>query len=135
MSKVVRVDDREGACRIFNGDRFSGTAVVHGASPDDHTCFQCDFELDTLQETWPEQVRSRRLLLQKAGKPAPKIRPDQLAKEIVVIFGPEMSANDAVASLERLARQIRKNGLLIGRGIDEDGDFMAETTGMSPKII
>jgi hypothetical protein len=134
MSKILKIDDQTGTCRIWNGDDFHGTAVLYAATTDDHTCFQCDFELRTLEETAPEQVRSQRLLLQKKGKAVPKIKSHQLARELVVLFGPEVSANDAVAALRRLAKVIRREGLLIGRD-DKEGDFLVETAGPKPEII
>jgi hypothetical protein len=41
---------------------------------------------------------------------------NHLADELLVAFGPELSAKDAVAALERLIADIKHAGLLIGRG-------------------
>src|SRR4051812_29776369 len=125
--RVTNIDYNAGTCRIWNGDHFEGTAVVYAVVVDDHTCFQCDFELETLTETWPEQVRAQRLLRRKNGQPVHKAHRNQLAGELVIIFGPDLSANDAIVALKRLATSIRKKGLLIGR--DDAGDFVIEKTG------
>jgi len=52
----------------------------------------------------------------------------------VLLFGPEISANDAVAALERLTKVIRKEGLLVGRE-KANGDFLVETFGRKPKLV
>ncbi len=133
MAKAKSIDFDSGTSRIFNGNNFQGTAVVYAASLDDHTSFQCDFSIETLAETWPGQVRAQHLLRGKSGKPVPKVRSDQLGHELMIVFGPKVPANDAVAALERLAREIQKNGLLVGR--DEAGDFLVETAGPTPGLI
>jgi hypothetical protein len=100
---AVEVGEKIGASRIHDGDYFHGTAVVYAATPDDHTCFQCDFELDTQSESQPEHTRSGRRL-RKASRNRP-ISDEQLKQELVVIFGPEMSASAAVSTLRRLAKE------------------------------
>lgn len=89
-----------------------GTGVAYIVTPDDFEEFQCDFELDAETESFPEQSRAYRKARKKA---LPKIEPHHLKDEIVMLFGPEVSANDAVAYLERMAKNIRKGGLFIGR--------------------
>lgn len=133
MPKLISIDTNAGTSRIFNGHRFSGTAVIYAATPDDHTSFQCDFELDTLIESRPEEVRSQRILRKQAGVMTPRTKRNQLVKELIIILGPEVSANDAVAALERLADIIRRKGMLIGR--DDQEEFVVETFGPNPKWI
>lgn len=41
-----------------------------------------------------------------------------------IVFGPEMSASEALQSLKRLTKAIMKDGLLIGR--DETGEYASE---------
>jgi hypothetical protein len=108
----------KGAGRIDEVVEFGGTAVVYAATTDDHTCFQCDFELEPWLESHPEQTRARRI--QARGRPSALIPANRLKHEIVVLLGPELSASDAVRTLKRLAKQIERDGLLVGRGTDDD---------------
>ena len=82
-----------------------------------------------LTETNPEELRARHL-----QEPKPRALPsDKLDKQLLIVVGPQMSANDVVASLRYLASDIEKTGLLIGR--DEDETYLVETAGNEPTII
>ncbi len=119
--------------RIHGGSRFCGTASLYAATANDHMWSISDYHLETMEETRLEETRAFRLAQKKEGRPVARLRKDQLAHELVILFGPEMTANEAVAALERVANDIRENGLMIGR--DEDAEYLAETYGAKPAVV
>jgi hypothetical protein len=128
--KVVRIDE-SGSCRIWNGDVFHGTTVVYAAAGDDSFGMQCDYELNTLEDFRKKEVRAYRTSLRRRGKKLEPLKDDQIQDELVVIFGPEMSARRAVETLTALAKKIEREGLLIGR--DETDDYVVESAERVPR--
>jgi hypothetical protein len=122
--KKLRIDTDAGTSRIWNGDGFRGTAVIYAVTQDDHTAFQCDFELETLHETYPTETRAYRESSRNRGKKVRPLARDRLCHEAVIIFGPEMLPNDAAAALRRLALRIETHGLLVGK--DEKDRYVTE---------
>ena len=115
--------------KIWNGSVFHGTAIVYAATAENHVADQHDFKIDMLAETDPSEVRARHL-----QEPKPRSLPsEKLDKQLLVVVGPQMSANDVVATLRYLASNIEKTGLLIGR--DEGESYLVETAGNEPAII
>jgi hypothetical protein len=122
---LVRVDLDEGSSRICNGESFAGTTILYAAKDDDSFGMQCDYELATLMELNPEEVRAFRERRRRAGVKVKRLPNDRIRDELVVIFGPDMSAKSAVATLKHLAKKIEQEGLLTGR--DEADDYVVET--------
>lgn len=106
--KSMKVDMEAGTCRIWNGEAFHGTTVCYAATPDDDTAFQCDYVFGILFESRPTEVRALREERRRAGKTVRKLPSDRLHNELMVAFGPDMSAKDAVTTLRRLAGVIQK---------------------------
>jgi len=113
---------REWDDRLWEGEELQGTYVVYSATPNNALPFVCDVDIHSLCESNIRELRAGRSVQAKRQAP----REDTLHEEIAVIFGAGLSAKEAVATLERLALQIRKNGLLIGRA-RFGGDFYVET--------
>jgi hypothetical protein len=113
--------------RVFEANDFQGSYVVYGASAHFLTPFACDVQIQTLQESDNKQLRAHRLLRRQAGKKVPPLPQDALHDELLVIFGPEISPNEAVLVLRKLARHIERKGMLIGRE-KADGNFVTEQT-------
>jgi hypothetical protein len=128
--KIVRIDE-SGSCRIWNGDVFHGTTVMYAAAGDDSFGMQCDYELNTLEDFRKKEVRAYRTSLRRRGKKLEPLKDDQIQDELVVIFGPEMSARRAVETLTALAKKIEREGLLIGR--DETDDYVVESAERVPR--
>jgi hypothetical protein len=128
--KILRIDE-SGSCRIWNGDVFHGTTVVYAAAGDDSFGMQCDYELNTLEDFRKKEVRAYRTSLRRRGKKLEPLKDDQIQDELVVIFGPEMSARRAVETLTALAKKIEREGLLIGR--DETDDYVVESAERVPR--
>ena len=113
--------------RIFEGDDFNGTYVCYGATPCGCiTSFACDIDIQSLSETRVDELRAYRQMRQRRGRRLPSLRDKAFHEKIFVIFGPELSAKRAIAALEKLAENIKKHGLLIGRA-EPEGDFYVES--------
>jgi hypothetical protein len=117
----------KGTSRIFDGRNFKGTAMIYAMTPNDQTILECDFFINSLSETWPNEMRSKREIRRATGQQVEALPKDSLHHEMLVIFGAEQSATDAIASLERLVAELKQNGLLTGR--DEQHDYVVEKTG------
>lgn len=123
--ELTKEDFESGTCRMWNGDIFAGTSIIYAVRDGDFMPVQCDYELHTLMESNPKEVRAYRQSLKRSGLKQPRLRADQLHEELVVIFGPEMSAKKALHTLEFLTRRIKAEGLLTGR--DRSDDYVMET--------
>ena len=111
--------------RIFHGKNFKGTAMIYAVTPDDQTILECDFFINSLSETWPHEIRSLRENRREKGQRVKQLPENRLHHEMLVIFGPEQSAAEAIASLKRLQKELETNGLLIGR--DKNSDYVIES--------
>ncbi|MCK1301959.1 hypothetical protein IVB33_11045 [Bradyrhizobium sp. 24] len=125
--RLVKVDLDEGSSRIWNGESFAGTTVLYGAKDDDAFGMQCDYELSTLTEVSPEEVRAFRESRRRGGGKVKKLPNNRIRDELVVIFGPDMSAKSAVTTLKHLVKKIEEEGLLIGR--DQADEYVVESVG------
>jgi hypothetical protein len=128
--EITRVDEG-GTCRIWNGDVFTGTTTMYAAVGDDSFGMQCDYTLDTLEDTHVDEVRAFRRSLRLGKKKVRPLAKDRVKDELVVIFGPDMTARSAVETLMALASKIEREGLLIGR--DQADDYITETADPEPK--
>jgi hypothetical protein len=127
--KILKVDMNAGSCRIWNGDTFSGTTVVYAAKGNDSFAIQCDYELLTLMDYHKDEVRAVRENRRRAGAKLKPLPDNRIQDELVVIFGPEMSAQSAVKTLECLVKKIKHEGLLMG--MDESEDYVNESVEVS----
>jgi hypothetical protein len=127
--EITRVDEG-GTYRIGSGDVFTGTTVMYAAVGDDSFGMQCDYTLNTLEETHVDEVRAFRRSLRLEKKRVRPLAKDRVKDELVVIFGPEMTARSAVETLTALAKKIEREGLLIGR--DQAYDYITETADRVP---
>jgi hypothetical protein len=85
------------------------------------------------KESEPDELRAYREKRRRRGKRVEELGEDKISDHLVVIFGAELSARAAVATLEALIDRIREEGLIIGRV--RDGDLTWETTDPSPRLI
>ncbi|WP_166298193.1 hypothetical protein [Bradyrhizobium sp. 2S1] len=76
-------------------------------------------------ESKPQDVRAFRQDLRRKGIERRHLRDDERHSEMVVIFGPELSAKQAVEQLECLVARIKKHGLQTGK--DSSEDYVLET--------
>jgi hypothetical protein len=120
----AKVDLNHGASRIWNGETFGGTTILYAAKDDDSFALQCSYEVETLMERHPQEVRAFRESCRRAGSKAKKLPENRIRDELVVIFGPDMDAKHAVGTLRNLADKIEKSGLMTGR--DEADDYIIE---------
>ena len=88
--------------------------MIYAITENDQDAFQADFRIKTLEETHPDQTRAYREARKARGEGVLNIPNDQLKHEAVVLFGPDMTPNQAIAALRRLASKIENEGLLIG---------------------
>jgi hypothetical protein len=105
---LVTVDFDEGSSRISNGEWFAGTTIVNAAKGDDAFGMQCDYKLSTMTDTDPNEVRVVRESRRRGGGKVKRLPNDRIRDELIVIFGPDMSANSAVATLKHLAKKIQE---------------------------
>ncbi len=97
-------------------DDFQGTTALYVVEPRDHVeIFLGDYDIEGMPETWPEQIRGNRQRLKRKGEAVPELPAASLDDRILIAFGPEVSARQAVASLERAIKSIKSTGLLVGR--------------------
>jgi hypothetical protein len=76
----------------------------------------CELRTDSWLTNDRKALRAYRSARRRAGKKVCVLDDQHLVDELLVAFGPEMSAEQAVSALERLARDIKANGLFIGCG-------------------
>ena len=123
--RLVKVDLDEGSSRIWNGESFAGTTILYAAKDDGAFGMQCDYELSTLMDVNPDEVRAFRESRRRGGSKVKRLLNDRIRDELVVIFGPDMSAKSAVTTLKHLVKKIEGEGLLIGR--DEADEYVIES--------
>jgi hypothetical protein len=106
--------------RIYEEEFFSGTAMSYAVTDDGFAYYPVDYELSSIEESYPEEMRAGL----KGRTPVGRAPVGKLQDELVILFGPSLSAKRAVELLGGLARKIERDGLVIGR--DRDGDFVHE---------
>ncbi|MBI3699181.1 MAG: hypothetical protein HY242_01870 [Afipia sp.] len=105
-------------------DTFIGTTMVYRMTPKELDCSQCDYDVNLQIETRPQDVRAMREERHDEGHKPRKLRFGELHNELLVVLGPGMSANEAVAALERLIENFKSTGMLCGR--DGSGEYVNE---------
>lgn len=111
--------------KIWNDWSASGDAVIYLATPDDHEGYVGEYSIDWWIGVSRKKLRAYRELRRRKGLPVSAQSQQQLKYGLLVIFGAGTSPRDAVASLRRLADEIEKEGLLVGKR--SNGDFVVET--------
>lgn len=120
---------------VWNADVLSGTCVMYAGTEDDATPIICDVKLMTRQQSDLGQLRASYLLETKQEKRRRgRAAFGPLGCDMATIFGAELSAKDAVASLRRIADLIETEGLLIGRDHCRDR-YYVETVDSEIKAV
>ena len=106
-------------------DIFRSTGTIYIIEFDIHPdVFIGDFEIDAMLESWPEQIRATRQSRKQEGIAVAKLPDHSLRDKVLIAFGPEVSAQQAIAALEQATQNITINGLLIGN--DPEGNVAWE---------
>ena len=114
-------------------DLFHGTTAIYSIARDGYTDFFIgDYEINATRETWREQVRAELLSQEQAGTPPAKLPRDSLRDQVLIAFGPQVSAQQAVVALEKAVQSITAGGLLIGA--DRQGSIACELTDGQIKV-
>lgn len=111
--------------KIWNDWCANGDAVIYLATPDDHEGYVGEYSIYWTEDVSRKELRAYRELRQRKGLPVSAQGQEQLKYGLFVVFGAGTSPLDAVASLRRLADEIEKEGLLVGKR--SNGDFLVET--------
>ena len=99
--------------RIGDQGHCFGTAAIYAASSNFWTYSQGDYEIDLWAKSFPKEMRAYRKRAKKRGTKS-VLRDEALKNEAVVLFGPNINAEQAMNLLRRLANQIGKRGLYTG---------------------
>jgi hypothetical protein len=99
--------------RIGNQGHSFGTSTIYAASSNYWTYGHGDYEIEFGAQTFPKEMRAYRKRAKKRGKDC-VLRAEALKNETVVLFGPNVSAEQAIKLLRLLANQIGKRGLYTG---------------------
>lgn len=122
--KGLESDNRWGG-DVWNDWNAIGNAVMYLATPDDNEGYVGGYTIDWDSEVPRKDLRGYREEKRRSGRKVCQIPKTQLIRGLLVIFGTETSPAEAVASLKRLAAEIQKNGMLIGKR--KNGNYMVET--------
>jgi hypothetical protein len=98
---------------IGNQGHAFGTGTIYAASSNFWTYGHCDYEIELGAQTFAKEMRAYRKRAKERGKNC-VLRAEALKNETVVLFGPNVSAEQAVKLLRSLANQIEKHGLYTG---------------------
>jgi hypothetical protein len=116
----MRIEKYEDPDRIYEEETISGTAISYTITSDGVAHYPIDYELCSLGESFPGEMRA----CAKDGDQRGASGDSKLQGELVVLFGPKLSAKGAAELLTQLGEKIAREGLAIGR--DEDGGFVYE---------
>jgi hypothetical protein len=112
--------------RLREGDVFFGTYMCYPATPAYVSVpIECDVKISSLTMSRREEVRAYREALKSRGQKPPALRDDTLHRELLVVAGPDMSADEVVVALRRLIDNIKKDGLMTGLD-DRDDEYVME---------
>jgi hypothetical protein len=108
--------------KVYEKEMVSETAMPYSITDDGYGFYPVDHEIESLSETHPEERR--------AGARAMGNRPSdhKLHAELMVLFGPELPAKQAIKLLRDLAGHLERNGLVIGRD-PNSGFVFVKTSG------
>ncbi|QDM16066.1 hypothetical protein FNL56_09370 [Tardiphaga sp. vice304] len=104
--------------------RWEGTAIIYAASGETTFGFSGEYDLSFRDETRPNELRGHREDRRRRGLKVKDLSGDKLRNEMLVVFGADMSANEAIVTLKTLLKRLMAEGLYVGR--DNDGDFVKE---------
>jgi hypothetical protein len=99
--------------RISDHGHSFGTATICMARSDFWTYSQGDYEIKLGTKSFPKELRAYRKRAKKRGRKC-VLRNEALKNEVVVLFGPDASPEQAIKRLRLLANQIVARGLYIG---------------------
>lgn len=95
--------------------RWEGTAIIYAPSGSNTFGFSGDYDLSFQDESRPNELRGYREVRRRRGLKVNDLSDSKLRNEMLVVFGAEMSAKDALRTLEALMERIKAEGLYIGR--------------------
>jgi hypothetical protein len=96
-------------CQAYN----FGTAAIYAARSYSWKHYEGDYEIKLGSKSYPKEMRAYLQGAKTRGKECMR-REEALRGEAVVIFGPDISAEEAISLLRRLANEIAKRGLYVG---------------------
>src|ERR1035437_8052405 len=99
--------------RIGNNGHSFGTAAIYAARSDFWTYGQGDYEIEFGGDSYPKEMRAYRQRAKERGKKY-ALRDEALEDQVVVVFGPSISPEQAMNLLRQLANKIGRRGLYIG---------------------
>ena len=113
---------------FHNQDIFEGTGAVYVVSEyyDQPDVFSGDFLIDALHDTHPNQLRAVRSEQDRRGESVKRLPRNALRHQTVVIFGADVTPDQAIKNLERTIKAIKVGGLFAGQ--DSSGDIIWEPT-------
>jgi hypothetical protein len=111
---------------FHNQDIFEGTGAVyvvseHYRQPD---VFSGDFLIDALHDTHPNQLRAVRSEQDRCGESVKRLPRNALRHQVVVVFGADVTPDQAIKTLERTIKAIKEDGLFAGQ--DSSGTIVWE---------
>jgi hypothetical protein len=99
--------------KLGTGANCFGTGVIYTARSNRWIHVQGDYEFDLRANTFPKESRAYRKAAKFWGRKR-SLRDEALKNETVVVFGPDVTAVQAIALLRKLADEINKQGLFAG---------------------
>ena len=99
--------------RIGNNGHSFGTAAIYSARSEFWTCGQGDYEIQLGGDSYPKEMRAHRQRAKERGKKY-ALRDEALEDQVVVVFGPSISPEQAINLLRQLANKIGRRGLYTG---------------------
>jgi hypothetical protein len=92
-------------------DRWAGTSVIYAASGTESVAMSGDYDVTYQDESNPGELRAFRQAQRSRGITVKDLGEGKLHDQLVVIFGAEMSAANAVRTLKALISRIETEGL------------------------
>jgi hypothetical protein len=96
-------------------DRIEGSYNVYGVGSDGSMASHIHAISTSCCFVERKELRAYRQARRQSGKSVADLGEEKLADELLVVFGPEMSARNAIAALEKLVNEIKSHGLQIGK--------------------
>jgi hypothetical protein len=108
--------------RIGNQGHSFGTAAIYAARSDFWTYCQGDYEIELWARSFPKEMQAYR---QRAKERSEKyaLRDEALEDQVVVVFGPSISPEQAMHLLRQVANKIGRRGLYTGDNRDGQALF------------
>ena len=108
--------------RFWDEWTIEGIAFSLAASKDGCTGGYYHYTLDLAGDTFEHRKKMRAYRLERIGrgKKPPKLLESTLQDEFLILFGPDISPQDAITSLTKVINHIERHGLLVGRNRRDD---------------